>query len=296
MRLLRFGDPGRERPGLLDAAGEIRDLSAHLQDLTGDALGDASLARLRALDPGALPRVAGTPRIGPCVARPGKIICIGLNYTDHAAEAGLALPPEPIVFLKATSALCGPGDDIELPRGSAKGDWEAELGVVIGTRAKYVSEDAALGHVAGYCIVNDVSERALQFEHQGQWTKGKSHDSFAPVGPWLVTRDEVPDPQRLEVQLRVNERTYQQGSTASMVFKVHTIVSYLSRFMTLEPGDVIATGTPAGVGMGQKPPVFLKPGDLVRVSITGLGLQSQRVVSGGAAGAAAQPAARGARA
>jgi len=278
MKLLRFGEAGRERPGLIDGEGHIRDLSGHVADIDGASLGPAVLKRLAQVKVGGLPVVAGTPRIGACVAAPGKIICIGLNYTDHAAEAKMALPPEPIVFMKATSALSGPDDAIELPLDSTKGDWEAELGVVIGTTAKYINEESALEHVAGYCIVNDVSERALQLEHQGQWTKGKSHDSFAPVGPWLVTRDEVPDPQRLEVSLEVNGHRYQHGTTANMVFPVRRIVAYLSRFMTLRPGDIIATGTPAGVGMGQKPPQFLKPGDRIRVAISGLGVQQQRVV------------------
>ncbi|MBV9697960.1 MAG: fumarylacetoacetate hydrolase family protein [Gammaproteobacteria bacterium] len=279
MKLLRHGEKGRERPGVLDSEGRIRDLSAHIEDIDGAALRPEVLQRLARIPSGELPLLAGTARVGPCVANPGKIVCIGLNYTDHAREAGLALPPEPIIFMKATSALSGPDDAIELPRGAAKGDWEAELGVVIGSRAKYVSEAAALEHVAGYCIVNDVSERALQFDHQGQWTKGKSHDSFAPVGPWLVTRDEIPDPQNLAITLEVNGRRYQDGSTATMVFPVRALVAYVSRFMTLLPGDLIATGTPAGVGMGQKPPVFLKPGDEVRVAIAGLGVQQQRVVA-----------------
>jgi len=279
VKLLRYGEAGRERPGLLDAEGRIRDLSGLIADLDGHTLGSATLNLLAAIPQHELSLVAGTPRIGPCVASPGKIICIGLNYTDHAAEAKLALPPEPIVFMKATSALSGPNDAIELPRGATKGDWEAELGVVIGASAKYVSEEQALEYVAGYCIVHDVSERSLQFDHQGQWTKGKSHDTFAPIGPWLVTRDEVPDPQRLRISLEVNGHRYQHGSSANMVFPVRTIVSYLSRFMSLHPGDVIATGTPAGVGMGQKPPVFLKPGDQVRIDIEGLGVQQQRVVA-----------------
>ena len=279
MKLLRYGDAGRERPGMLDAEGRIRDLSKHIGDIEPRSLGRATLERLKAIPEHALPQVDGEPRVGPCVAAPGKIICIGLNYTDHAAEAQLGLPVEPIIFMKATSALSGPNDEIELPREATRGDWEAELGVVIGEPAKYVREETALEYVAGYCIVNDVSERVLQFERQGQWTKGKSHDTFAPVGPWLVTREEVSDPQRLEISLELNGRRYQHGSTANMVFPVRALVAYVSQFMSLQPGDIIATGTPAGVGMGQKPPVFLKPGDQLRLAITGLGVQQQRVVA-----------------
>ncbi|MGC4072283.1 MAG: fumarylacetoacetate hydrolase family protein [Nibricoccus sp.] len=278
MKLVRYGSRGAERPGLL-VDGVLRDLSAHVKDVGGDALLPDSLARLRALDAKSLPPVVGTPRIGPCVAGTGKFICIGLNYSDHAAEANLTVPPEPIIFMKATSAICGPDDDIEMPRGGAKLDWEVELGVVIGKPAKYVSEAQALDHVAGYCVVNDVSERAFQMEHQGQWTKGKSHDTFGPIGPWLVTTDEIPDPQRLPLWLTVNGHRYQNGTTATMVFGVRQVIAYLSRFMTLHPGDIITTGTPPGVGMGQKPPVFLKTGDTMELGIEGLGVQHQRVVA-----------------
>ncbi len=279
MKLLRFGPPGSERPGALDTEGRIRDLSAHLADLNGEALLPSSIARLRSLDLQTLPLVTGTPRLGPCVAGSGKFVCIGLNYTDHAAEANLTLPPEPIVFMKASSAICGPNDDIEMPRGGSKLDWEVELAFIIGTPAKYVSEARALEHVAGYCVVNDVSERGFQMERQGQWTKGKSHDTFGPVGPWLVTTDEVADPQRLSLWLDVNGRRFQHGSTATMTFTVRYLVAYLSQFMTLQPGDLVATGTPAGVGLGQKPPVYLKVGDRVSLGIEGLGTQLQSVIA-----------------
>ncbi|RIY03467.1 FAA hydrolase family protein [Aureimonas flava] len=279
MKLLRFGEPGAEKPGLLDAQGAVRDLSAVLPDLTGDALGPASLRRLAALDPAALPLAPEGARVGSCVARPGKFICIGLNYADHARETGKEPPPEPIVFMKATSAVVGPNDDVEIPRGAAKTDWEVELGVVIGTRAKYVGEADALDHVAGYCVVNDVSERAFQSEHGGQWTKGKSHDTFGPTGPWLVTRDEIPDPQALDLWLEVDGVRRQTGNTRTMIFGVAGLVSYLSRFMTLEPGDIIATGTPPGVGLGLKPPVFLRAGQEMRLGIEGLGEQRQRTVA-----------------
>ncbi len=279
MKLVRYGDVGRERPGLLDANGQIRDLSGHVADLRGDALLPSAIERIRALNPSTLPLVAGTSRLGPCVSGSGKFVCIGLNYSDHALEANMKIPPEPIIFMKATSAINGPNDDLEIPRGGEKLDWEAELAIVIGTPAKYVSEDRALDHVVGYCIVNDVSERAFQLEHQGQWTKGKSHDTFGPLGPWLVTADEVPDPQRLAIWLDVNGRRFQQGSTATMVYTVRYIVAYLSRFMTLHCGDIIATGTPAGVGMGQKPPRYLRAGDRVSLGIEGLGTQHQTVIA-----------------
>ncbi len=279
MKLVRYGAAGAERPGLLDATGRLRDLSGHLSDISGEALMPAALDRIRLLDPLSLPLVAGSPRLGPCVSRSGKFVCIGLNYTDHAAEANMAVPPEPIVFMKATSAINGANDDIEMPRGGSKLDWEAELTIVIGTTAKYVSEERSLAHVAGYCIANDVSERSFQLEHQGQWTKGKSHDTFGPLGPWLVTVDEVPDPQRLAIWLDVNGRRHQDGSTATMVFTCQYLVAYLSRFMTLHPGDIIATGTPAGVGLGRKPPVFLKAGDRVALGIEGLGTQHQLVTA-----------------
>jgi 2-keto-4-pentenoate hydratase/2-oxohepta-3-ene-1,7-dioic acid hydratase in catechol pathway len=275
MKLLRYGSKGAEKPGLLDAGGTIRDLSLVAGDLGGAALSDAGLARLAALDTALLPEVDPAVRIGPCVAGIGKFMCIGLNYSDHAAESGMPVPPEPILFMKATSAVCGPDDAIIIPRGSQKTDWEVELGIVIGTRAKYVSEADAPRHIAGYCVINDVSERAFQAERHGQWTKGKSAENFGPIGPWLVTRDEVPDPQALGMWLSVNGETRQKGSTATMVYGAHFLVSYLSHFMPLEPGDVISTGTPPGVGMGMKPPTYLKPGDVVELGIDGLGRQRQ---------------------
>ena len=278
MKLLRYGPSRQEKPGILDAEGRLRDLSAHLDDLTGAALGAGALERIAALDPADLPAVDGSARIGPCIGGVGKFICIGLNYADHAAESGLPVPPEPVIFMKATSAIVGPDDDVEIPRGSEKTDWEVELGVVIGREAKYVDEADALDHVAGYCVVNDLSERAFQIEHQGQWVKGKSADTFGPMGPWLVTRDEVADPQDLPLWLEVNGERMQDGSTATMVYGVAHLVAYLSRFMRLCPGDVISTGTPPGVGMGQKPPRYLKVGDAVRLGIDGLGEQAQSVV------------------
>ncbi|MCU0853790.1 MAG: fumarylacetoacetate hydrolase family protein [Rhodobacteraceae bacterium] len=268
MKFLRYGPPGEERPGVLDANGRIRDLSDMMSDLSG-----ANLARLARVNPEGLPPVEGSPRLGVPVAGVGKVMCIGLNYSDHAAESGMAPPPEPILFMKATSALCGPNDPIVLPKGSEKTDWEVELGVVIGRAAKHVREEEALSHVAGYVVFNDVSERAFQLERAGQWTKGKSCDTFGPVGPWLVTPDEVGDPQRLSMELTVNGEVMQKGSTATMIFSVAHIVSYLSRFMTLHPGDIIATGTPPGVGMGRKPPRYLKAGDVVETRIEGLGRQ-----------------------
>lgn len=278
MKLLRFGEPGRERPGLVDQSGSLRDLSGIVDDIAGDVLGDAGLDMLRRIDPGTLPLVGGSPRIGACVGRTGKFICVGLNYADHARETGKEPPAEPILFMKATSAICGADDDIEIPEGSSKTDWEVELGVVIGKRAKYVREEDALEHVAGYCTVNDVSERAFQSERGGQWTKGKSHDTFGPVGPWLVTRDEVADPQALELWLEVDGVRRQNGSTRTMIFGVASLVSYISRFMTLEPGDIIATGTPPGVGLGHKPPVFLRAGQTMRLSVEGLGTQTQKTI------------------
>lgn len=273
MKLLRYGPEGAEKPGMLDAAGRIRDLSAHVSDIAGPLLAD--LSPLRALDPESLPLVEGTPRIGPCVAQVGKFIGIGLNYADHAAEAGLQVPPEPIVFSKFTSCICGPDDPILIPRGSEKTDWEVELGIVIGRPARYITEDQAMDHVAGFCVVNDVSERAFQNERAGQWCKGKGCDHFGPIGPWLVTADEVADPQALRLWLRLNGQTMQDGSTATMVYGVKFLVAYLSQFCTLQPGDIIATGTPPGVGMGLKPPRFLQAGDVVELGIEGLGQQRQ---------------------
>ncbi len=275
MKLLRYGAPGAEKPGMLDATGTIRDLSGVVADIAGDVLTPAGLARLAAIDPATLPAVSADVRHGPCVGRVGKFMCIGLNYSDHAAETGMPLPKEPILFMKANSAICGPNDQILIPRGSEKTDWEVELGVVIGAKAKYVTEAEALNHVAGYCVINDYSERAFQAERGGQWTKGKSCDTFGPIGPWLVTADEVADPQQLGMWLTVNGVTRQDGSTRTMVFGVAQLVSYLSEFMTLEPGDVISTGTPPGVGLGMKPPVYLKPGDVVELGIEGLGRQRQ---------------------
>jgi 2,4-didehydro-3-deoxy-L-rhamnonate hydrolase len=279
MKLLRYGPLGKERPAILDKAGGMRDLSAHLADVTPEQLSPASLEKLRRLDPASLPAVSGTPRIGAPIANIPKLVCIGLNYTDHANETGNPIPKEPIIFLKATSSICGPNDDVILPKASTKGDWEVELGIVIGTTARYVGERDALGHVAGYCIVNDVSERAFQMERGGQWTKGKSCDTFAPIGPWLVTADEVPDPQALALSCEVSGEMMQNGTTRNMIFGCAQIVSYLSHFMTLMPGDVIPTGTPAGVGLGKKPPRFLKPGDTMRLRVAGLGEQRQRVLA-----------------
>ena len=279
MKLLRHGPAGAERPGILAADGTIRDLAGVVADIAGSTLLPEGLERLAAIDPSSLPEVDPETRLGPCVAGTGKFICIGLNFADHAEESGMKVPPEPIIFMKATSAICGPNDDILIPRGSEKTDWEVELGVVIGKPAKYVTEAEALDHVAGYALTNDVSERAFQAERAGQWTKGKSCDTFGPIGPWLVTRDEVADPQDLKMWLTVNGETMQDGSTRTMVYGVAHIVSYLSQFMTLQPGDVISTGTPPGVGMGMKPPRFLKPGDVVELGIEGLGTQCQRFVA-----------------
>jgi ureidoglycolate lyase/2,4-diketo-3-deoxy-L-fuconate hydrolase len=278
VKLLRFGPPGQERPGLIDAEGRLRDLSAHVPDIAGDALAHAALARLAALDPRSLPLVEGTPRRGPCVGRVGKMVCVGLNYSDHAKESNMPVPGEPVLFMKATTAICGPDDDVEIPPGAQKVDWEVELGVVIGSTARYVALEDALAHVAGYCIVNDVSERHYQLERGGQWDKGKGCDTFGPTGPWLVTRDEVPDAQALSMFLEVDGRRYQDGSTRTMIFDVPTLVSYISQFMRLEPGDIISTGTPPGVGLGQKPPVYLKAGQVMRLGIDGLGEQRQRTV------------------
>jgi 2-keto-4-pentenoate hydratase/2-oxohepta-3-ene-1,7-dioic acid hydratase in catechol pathway len=281
MKLLRYGPKGDEKPGLLDPEGRIRDLSGYIPDLESAYLGRESLARLKALDWRALPAVApgaAPARLAPVVADTGKLICVGLNYSDHAAESGMAVPSEPVLFMKATSAIVGANDAVVLPRDSIKSDWEVELGVVIGTRARYVDEADALDYVAGYCVVNDLSEREYQLERGGQWDKGKGCDTFGPVGPWLVTADEVPDPQDLDLWLEVNGKRYQQGSTRTMVFTVAKLVSYISRFMTLQPGDIISTGTPPGVGLGQKPdPVYLRAGDVMRLGIGGLGEQRQTV-------------------
>ena len=279
MKLLRWGPAGAERPGMLDGGGVARDLTGLVPDIGGAVLSDAGLAMLRALDPASLPRVPEGARLGPCVAGTGKFICIGLNYADHAAESGMQVPPEPVVFMKATSAICGPNDPIVIPRGSVKTDWEVELAVIIGTRAKHVAEADALAHVAGFALTNDLSEREFQTERAGQWTKGKSCDFFGPVGPWLVTRDAVADPQDLGMWLKVNGQTRQQGATRTMVYGVAHLVSYLSRFMTLHPGDIISSGTPPGVGMGMKPPTYLKPGDVVELGIDGLGQARQVCVA-----------------
>ncbi|MEP0963901.1 MAG: fumarylacetoacetate hydrolase family protein [Roseobacter sp.] len=280
MKLLRFGPIGAEKPGLLDKDGTIRDLSTVIDDISGDALGDDTLAKLRDIDPSSLPSVSGDPRIGACVGHVGKFICIGLNYADHAAESGMALPEEPVIFFKATSSIIGPNDTVEIPRTSVKSDWEVELGVVIGKPAKYVSRQEALGYVVGYCVVNDLSERDFQLHRSGQWVKGKSCDTFGPIGPWLVTRDEISDPQDLPMYLEVNGHRYQDGSTKTMHFDVATVISHLSQFMSLQPGDVISTGTPPGVGMGQSPETYLKPGDEMELGIRGLGVQRQNVVAG----------------
>jgi ureidoglycolate lyase len=277
MKLLRYGPKGQEKPGLLDAQGKIRDLSKAVPDIDGAALSDAALAKLRALDPASLPVVEGNPRIGACVGKIGKFICIGLNYADHAAESNLPVPAEPVIFNKWTSAICGPNDDVEIPRGSKKTDWEVELGVVIGKPAKYIDEANALDYVAGYCVINDVSEREWQIERGGTWDKGKGFDTFGPIGPWVVTRDEVADPQNLGLWLEVDGHRYQNGNTRTMVFSVAKLVSYVSQCMSLQPGDVISTGTPPGVGMGVKPnPVYLKPGQTIRLGIEGLGEQTQK--------------------
>jgi 2,4-didehydro-3-deoxy-L-rhamnonate hydrolase len=278
MKLLRFGPAGQEKPGLLDGDGTLRDLSGVIDDVAGGALDDAGLQHLRELDTASLPAVESGVRLGPCVGQVGKFICIGLNYSDHAAETGAEVPPEPVIFSKWTSAICGPNDDVEIPRGSQKTDWEVELGVVIGKGGRYIAEADALNHVAGYCVVNDVSEREFQLERSGTWDKGKGCDTFGPLGPWLVTRDEVPDPHALALWLEVDGHRYQDGSTRTMVYQIPFLISYLSRFMSLQPGDVISTGTPPGVGMGQTPPVYLRSGQRMRLGIEGIGEQSQRVV------------------
>lgn len=274
MKLMRVGPLGQEKPAILDKDGKVRDLSAHVADIGGAAISPDGLAKIAALDLASLPEIAAD-RIGACVAGTGKFICIGLNYSDHAAETGAAVPPEPVIFMKATSAICGPNDDVLIPRTSEKTDWEVELGVVIGKTAKYVSEADAMEYVAGYCVSHDVSERAFQTERAGQWTKGKSCDTFGPIGPWLVTKDEIADPQNLKMWLSVNGKMMQDGSSKTMVYGVAHLVSYLSQFMSLHPGDVISTGTPPGVGLGMKPPQFLKAGDVVELGIEGLGAQKQ---------------------
>ena len=280
MKLLRIGNKGQERPALLDNNGQLRDLSAVIPDIAGDSLSPQSIARLQEIDPSTLPLVQGSPRIGACVGQVGKFICIGLNYADHAAETGAAIPAEPVVFSKWTSAIVGPDDDIEIPRNSRKTDWEVELGVVIGKGGRYISESDALEHVAGYCVINDVSEREFQLELGGTWDKGKGCDTFGPLGPWLVTRDEIADPHQLDLWLEVDGKRYQNGNTRTMIFQIPKIISYLSQFMSLQPGDVISTGTPPGVGLGIKPePVYLRAGQQIRLGIAGLGVQNQRTVN-----------------
>ena len=278
MRLVRYGEVGAEKPGILDDQGSIRDLSSIVDDISPATVQAGELERIASIDPSSLPRVEGSPRLGPCVGQIGKFVCIGLNYTDHAKETGMPIPTEPIVFMKTTSAISGPNDNIELIRGSVKTDWEVELGIVIGAHTKYVSQENALDHVAGYCVVNDISERQWQLEQGGQWIKGKSGDTYGPIGPWLVTRDEVHDPQNLDMWLEVNDKRHQDGNTRTMIFPVSQIVSYLSQCMSLQAGDIIATGTPPGVGHGMSPPVYLQSGDVVRLSVEGLGLQQQQVV------------------
>lgn len=279
MKLVRYGHAGQEKPGLIDANGKLRDLSAHIADLSGDAFSPASLKKLAAIDPSSLPEVGGSPRMGSPVGGLPKFIAIGLNYADHAAESGMPIPSEPIVFIKANNSLCGPNDDVEKPRGSTKLDWEVELAIIIGTRAKYVSEADALKHVAGYAVCNDVSERNFQLERGGQWTKGKSHDTFGPLGPWVVTADAIKDVGKLDMWLDVNGQRCQTGSTATMIFNVPQIIAYVSSLMTLLPGDIITTGTPPGVGAGMKPPKFLNAGDVMTLGIAELGEQKQKVVA-----------------
>jgi len=277
MKLLRYGPHGQEKPGMLSADGKILDLSAVVPDISATTLASNAQEKIRKIDPASLPVIAAESRIGACVAGVGKFVCIGLNYSDHAAESGMAMPSEPVVFMKATSSIMGPNDNVVMPRGSKKTDWEVELGIVIGKPAKYVSESDAIKHVAGYCVVNDLSERAFQLEGTGQWVKGKSADTFGPIGPWLVTPDEIPDPQALNIWLQVDGHFYQRGSTRTMVFGVAWLISYLSRFMSLQPGDVISTGTPPGVGLGQKPPKYLVAGNKIHLGIDGLGNQTQLV-------------------
>ncbi|OOW00944.1 ureidoglycolate lyase [Pseudomonas sp. MF4836] len=279
MKLLRYGEKGSEKPGLLDANNQIRDLSAHVTDIAGEALSPQRLAALAALDPNSLPLVAGQPRIGACVGQVGKFICIGLNYADHAAESNMEVPKEPVIFNKWTSAICGPNDDVQIPRGSRKTDWEVEMGVIIGTGGRNIDEANAMQHVAGYCVINDVSEREWQLERGGTWDKGKGFDTFGPLGPWLVTRDEIPDPHVLDLWLEVDGQRYQSGNTRTLIFSVPQLIAYLSRCMSLQPGDVISTGTPPGVGLGIKPqPVYLRPGQTMRLGISGLGEQRQLTV------------------
>ena len=279
MKLVRYGKPGKEKPGLVDADGNVRDLSAHIKDIGAAQLSDAALGKLRKIKPASLPLVKGSPRLGCPVVGTPKFIAIGLNYADHALEAGMPIPKEPIVFMKAISCIQGPNDPVMLPKGSVKTDWELELGVVIGTRARYVTQKDALNHVAGYCTINDISEREFQIERGGTWDKGKGCDTFGPIGPWLVTRDEIPNPQKLQMWLDLNGQRVQKGSTKTMIFSVAKLISYVSQFMTLEPGDVITTGTPPGVGMGMKPPLYLKKGDKMSLGIEGLGEQHQLVVA-----------------
>lgn len=279
MKLLRYGEKGSEKPGLLDANNQIRDLSAHVTDIAGETLSPQRLAALAALDPNSLPLVAGQPRIGACVGQVGKFICIGLNYADHATESNMEVPKEPVIFNKWTSAICGPNDDVQIPRGSRKTDWEVEMGVIIGTGGRNIDEANAMQHVAGYCVINDVSEREWQLERGGTWDKGKGFDTFGPLGPWLVTRDEIPDPHVLDLWLEVDGQRYQTGNTRTLIFSVPQLIAYLSRCMSLQPGDVISTGTPPGVGLGIKPqPVYLRPGQTMRLGISGLGEQRQLTV------------------
>jgi ureidoglycolate lyase len=280
MKLLRHGDFGKEKPGIIDQEGKIRDLSDHITDINGDTINASSLKKIDAIDLSSLPTVSNTTRLGACVGNVGKFLCIGLNYSDHAAESGLPVPSEPILFSKATSAVVGPNDNVEIPRNSSETDWEVELGIIIGKKAKYINEDDAEDYIAGYCVVNDVSERAFQIKREGQWTKGKSCDTFGPTGPYLVTKDEIPDVQNLKMYLDVNGKRMQDGSTNTMIFSAKHIVYYLSQFMSLNPGDVIATGTPPGVGLGMKPPVFLNAGDTMKLGIEGLGEQNQTCIQG----------------
>ena len=279
MKLLRYGEIGKEKPGILDQDGKIRDLSDHISDINGDNISKENLNKISSIDVSSLPIIPDNTRLGACVGNIGKFLCIGLNYSDHAEETGLKVPPEPIIFAKATSAIIGPNDNVEIPRKSVKSDWEVELGVVIGKEAKYISENESQSHIAGYCVINDLSEREFQIEHSGQWVKGKSCDTFGPIGPYLVTTDEIPDPQNLKMWLDVNGKRMQDGSTSTMVYGVNFLISYLSQFMSLQPGDIISTGTPPGVGMGMNPQVFLKTGDEMKLGIEGLGEQTQKTIS-----------------